>query len=77
VRWLAKTDAVATFMLHDIHEVHTHFEVIPLSPFFSAERAAKRQGDDERVGGDSEDGDRMAQRHRRTQVSDERGEDGP
>ena len=31
------------FHVHDVHGVHTCFEVIPLSPFFSVERAAKRQ----------------------------------
>src|ERR1700720_1544354 len=32
--------------------------------------------DHERIGGDGEDGNSMAQRHRRTEVTDERGEDG-
>jgi hypothetical protein len=32
--------------------------------------------DHERVGGDGEEGDRMAQSHRRTEVTDERGENG-
>jgi hypothetical protein len=36
--------ALGHFHVHDVHEVRAYFEVIPLSPFFSAEAGLEAAG---------------------------------